>query len=80
MTDLSALRLPREHRLYPAAVPLAGLLDCTPLALSLPGQVLLAVFAAVAVGLLYYALQTSVMLQPETSQSETSLDNLSLRR
>lgn len=53
--NLSALRLPPEHRLYPALVPAAGLLACALVALSLPPRTLLAVGAVAVVGATYYA-------------------------
>lgn len=55
--NLSALRLPRTRRLYPAAVPAAGLAGCALLATSLPWPTVLATLALVLVGLGYYALR-----------------------
>ncbi|MBI2954337.1 MAG: amino acid permease [Chloroflexi bacterium] len=55
--NLSALRLPRDRRLYPSVVPAAGLIATTLVALSLPWQTLLTVLIVVILGLVYYTLQ-----------------------
>jgi APA family basic amino acid/polyamine antiporter len=54
--NLSALRLPRDRRLYPTAVPAAGLGACVLLALSFPWQTLLIVSGVALVGFVYDAL------------------------
>ncbi len=53
----SALRLPPEHRLYPALVPAAGIVASALVALSLPWQTLLVVSGVLIVGLGFYALR-----------------------
>jgi len=55
--NASALRLPPRRRLYPPAIPAAGLAGCALLALSLPALMLLAILGVVLVGLAYYALR-----------------------
>ncbi len=55
--NIAALRLPPHRRLYPAAIPAAGLVGCALLAFSLSWIALLAVLGIVLVGLAYYALR-----------------------
>ncbi len=54
--DWTALRLAPGQRLYPQAVPIAGLAACGALAFSLPGGALLVVGATLAAGLIYFHL------------------------
>ncbi|MHB0868426.1 MAG: APC family permease [Chloroflexota bacterium] len=55
--NLSALRLSRDRRLYPAGVPLGGLLACALVASSLPWQTLLVILGVAVAGLVYYVLR-----------------------
>jgi APA family basic amino acid/polyamine antiporter len=55
--NLSALRLPADRRLYPSAVPIAGLAANLLVALSLPGRTLLVVGLVGIIGLAYYRLR-----------------------
>ena len=55
--NVSALRLPRHRRLYPAVVPAAGLVGCAMLALSLSWLTLLVVLGIALLGLAYYTLR-----------------------
>ena len=57
LTNLAALWLRPEQRLYPAVVSLAGLVACGVLAASLPAQALIGVGIALAAGLAYFALR-----------------------
>lgn len=52
IANLAALRMPREARLYPNVVPLAGLVACAVLALSLSVDTLVVGMALLVVGLL----------------------------
>jgi len=54
--NLAALRLDPRQRLYPPIVPVAGLVACLLLAITLPWTALLAVGAAIGVGLAYFLL------------------------
>jgi APA family basic amino acid/polyamine antiporter len=56
VTNWAALRLRPSQRLYPALVPLAGLVSTVALALSLPAQALLVVAGVLGAGLLYFFL------------------------
>ncbi len=55
LTNLAALRLPREARLYPRVLSWAGLLFCVTLALFVEPMVLLAGLGTIALGWLWYA-------------------------
>jgi APA family basic amino acid/polyamine antiporter len=55
--NASALRLPQDRRLYPAAIPWVGLAGCILLTISLSWPTLLAVLGIVLLGLAYYALR-----------------------
>ncbi len=57
ITDWASLRLLPSRRLYPLAIPAAGILGCAALAFSLPVQSLLLVGAGLAAGLLYFVLR-----------------------
>jgi APA family basic amino acid/polyamine antiporter len=50
IANLAALRMPRDARLYPDAVPAAGLAACTVLAASLPGRTAAVGVAVLAAG------------------------------
>jgi APA family basic amino acid/polyamine antiporter len=50
IANLAALRMPRDARLYPDAVPAAGLAACTVLAASLPGRTAVVGVAVLAAG------------------------------
>ncbi|MGH7577685.1 MAG: APC family permease [Longimicrobiales bacterium] len=52
ITNLAALRMPSEARLYPDAVPVAGLVTCAVLAISLSVETLLAGIVVLLIGLL----------------------------
>lgn len=52
IANLAALRMPREARLYPDAVPAAGLLTCAVLAFSLSVGTLVAGIGVLLIGLL----------------------------
>ncbi len=54
--NLAALRLDPRQRLYPPIVSVAGLVACLLLAITLPWTTLLAVGAAIGVGLAYFRL------------------------
>jgi APA family basic amino acid/polyamine antiporter len=56
ITNLAALRLPREQRLFPAWIAMAGLAACLLLAFWVPVAIWLAGLALIAVGLLFKAL------------------------
>lgn len=55
--NISALRLPPHRRLYPAPIPIAGLVGCALLAFSISWPTLLVVLGIVLVGLAYYLLR-----------------------
>ncbi len=55
--NISAMRLPPHRRLYPAAIPIAGLAGCALLALFISWPTLLAVLGIALAGLAYYALR-----------------------
>lgn len=52
IANVAALRMPREDKLYPDAVPLLGLVSCVVLALSLAPRVILTGMVVLAAGLL----------------------------
>jgi APA family basic amino acid/polyamine antiporter len=54
ITNLAALRMPREHRLYPTAVAWAGLAACLILAFFVERQIWLIGLGLIAVGLLWH--------------------------
>lgn len=56
IANLAALRMPREAKLYPDAVPTVGLVSCTVLALSLTTPVIVSGLAVLAVGFVLRAL------------------------
>ncbi|HEV8339021.1 MAG TPA: APC family permease [bacterium] len=57
LMNLSALRLPRDRRLYPAAVSAAGLAATVILALTMPVRTLLTLLVVIAVGMGVYTLR-----------------------
>lgn len=52
ITNLAALRLPEEHRLYPRWIPAAGLVGCLGLAFWVEREVWLVGLALLAAGLM----------------------------
>lgn len=56
LTNMAALKLPREHRLYPRAIAWAGLGSCAFLAFWVPWPVWLAGLGLIALGLLWQAM------------------------
>lgn len=52
LTNLAALRLPKEDRLYPAWISVAGLIACFFLAFWVPVEVWLAGLALIGIGLI----------------------------
>jgi basic amino acid/polyamine antiporter, APA family len=54
--NFSALQLPPERRLYPAAIPACGLASCLLLAFSLPWRAVGVVGCAAVLGWIYYAI------------------------
>jgi basic amino acid/polyamine antiporter, APA family len=58
ITNLAALRLPEEHRLYPRWIPAAGLLGCLGLAFWVEREVWLIGLALLAAGLAGHRLRT----------------------
>lgn len=55
IANLAALRMPREARLYPRAVPVVGLIACLLLAAALPGRTALAGTGVLAAGFIVRA-------------------------
>jgi len=68
LTNLAALRLPPEHRLYPRAISWAGLIACFALAFFVPWRVWAAGLGLIALGWVWHA----VARRLNTSRSEGS--------
>jgi len=65
ITNLAALRLPPEDRLYPRWVAIAGLIACLFLAFWVPPRIWLAGLALIGVGLIWHGLATRLRAKKE---------------
>jgi len=61
ITNLAAIRLPAQQRLYPALIPWLGLISCLGLAFWVDRQVWLLGSALIAMGLIWHAVARSVL-------------------
>lgn len=68
ITNLAALRLPRDQRRYPRAVALAGLVGCLFLAFWVPVAIWLTGLALIAAGLLWHALAQHIWGAPKSAR------------
>ncbi|HSJ93981.1 MAG TPA: hypothetical protein VK896_08090 [Gaiellaceae bacterium] len=57
IANASALTLPREHRTWPRAVPVLGLVGCLAVGLALPGRTVAAGLGVLGAGAAIYLLR-----------------------
>jgi APA family basic amino acid/polyamine antiporter len=64
ITNLAALRLPQEKRLYPRAVAWCGLLACLSLAFFVEREIWMAGIGLIAAGVIWHAIRQYLLRQP----------------
>jgi APA family basic amino acid/polyamine antiporter len=71
ITNLAALRLPKDKRLYPPAIAWAGLAACLFLAFWVEQEIWLVGLALIAAGLAWHALSRRIFTPADTARAET---------